>query len=162
MTVRTPRSRASRAMSLTWVAAFVISTNSCSGEPFSSGGSPSSSGGSDVGGALGMGGNSTGGAAASGGTAGTGGSEPVTTSGVCQQNSDCTVCKYDRSISSVAECYCAACETKPLTRDLCDRYRSQWERYCSQVNLICPAIACVSAPGAICSDGVCTAGPNTN
>src|SRR5512142_3013844 len=128
-----------------------------------SGGGPATggSGPSDTGGMVGSGGLApsggavaTGGAATSGGINATGGASTVGTS-PCQQNSDCTICKYERAVSSEGDCYCATCPTTPMSRDQCDANRNLWEHYCSQVPMVCPAIACVSRLAAACSNGVC-------
>lgn len=164
MAARTAKSRFNCACSVSWVTALAGLLVSCSGEPFSSGTDHSSTGGSDVSASSptgGSGAGQAGGSASTGGGVGTGGTTP-TASAACQQNSDCTICRYDHSISSLSECYCAACETKPMTRDQCDRNRSQWDRYCSQVDLVCPAIACISPGNALCNDAVCVAQVSTN
>lgn len=159
----------------------LVAATGCGGGSFSSGGGESSGGdtssggattiagssiggGPEAGGAMGSGGASvgtggalaTGGAASSGGIGATGGTTTGSTSAACQQNSDCTVCKYDHAISTSTDCYCAQCPSMPMTRSDCEAYRLSWERYCSQVTLECSAIACVSRSPS-CNNGVCTA-----
>jgi hypothetical protein len=124
--------------------------NAATGGMAAAGGGQATGGTPETGGAL-----TTGGVPASGGRVATGGSTAVSTTQACQQTSDCTICKYEHAVANEGDCYCATCPTTPMTRDQCDSYRNQWERYCSQVPMTCPAIACVSRLAASCSNGVC-------
>jgi len=182
MTTRKPKLLASLLSPVALGLVLLVAASACGGGTFSSGGDVSSGGGAsvgsttaigssgsggapDMGGATGSGGASdgTGGAlavgggmASSGGGIATGGTTAISTFSPCQQNSDCTVCKYDHTIASSTDCYCATCASTPMTRDECDSNHFDWTRYCGQAALACPAITCV-ARSAVCNNGVCTA-----
>lgn len=116
----------------------------------------SASGGSENGGSA-SGGASTGGTGGSGtggsGTAGSGG----TTSVVCMQDSDCVQCDYVAVPSKPSDC-CNNCNWMPLTKKECDVRKTAHDKYCANIHPLCPAIACVQPPEALCKDGMCISG----
>ena len=181
MTTRKPKLLASLLSPVALGLVLLVAASACGGGTFSSGGNVSSGGSASVGGASAIGSSGSGGAPDMGGATGssgapagtggalvtggtvslggsvaTGGTTAINTFAPCQQNSDCTVCKYDHTIASSTDCYCATCASTPMTRDECDSNHFDWTRYCGQAALACPAITCV-ARSAVCNNGVCTA-----
>lgn len=145
-------------------------TSSAGSEPgggSSSGGSASggsSSGGSASGGSASGGsasGGSESGGSASGGTgtggSGTSGSGGSTNVAECRQASDCVQCQYSGTPTQAADC-CTGCNYKPMSKHDCEENKAVYEKFCANLHPLCPAIACVQPPEALCQDGMCVSG----
>lgn len=167
-------------MRLSWIAVTVCAVLGCSSSPgggAGSGGTNGSAGtqaggnggrspggsGSTTGGATASGGVSSGGSAGitgSGGSSNTGGTAAGGASGgQCRSDADCVACAYTSAPTSAQNCYCAQCATRVLDKTTCDANQAAWTKWCSNVNLRCPAILCVRPPIPACVNGTCTGSP---
>ena len=125
-----------------------------------SGGSASggaTNGGSASGGSASGGGGmaSGGGGMASGGSA-SGGSngDPLK----CEMDSDCVQCAYPTAPQTEADCYCANCANKALSKTACTTNQAAWTKVCSKTPRPCPAIACLPLEAPKCKSKMCVAG----
>ncbi|HVY30335.1 MAG TPA: hypothetical protein VHB79_27445 [Polyangiaceae bacterium] len=115
------------------------------------------SGGTDTGG-TGSGGGATGGTATAGsGGVSVAGSGGNVSGGDCSQDSDCVQCSYPVTPTKASDC-CNSCNWMPMTKKECDARRALREKYCANLHPLCPAIACVQPPEALCKDGMCVSG----
>jgi hypothetical protein len=73
----------------------------------------------------------------------------------CNSDAECTTSAYTHSISSSDECYCARCANTIMNLRAEAFYRASWEAHCSEVDLICIAIACDLPPATKCENHQC-------
>lgn len=115
-------------------------------------GGASVGGGASSGGASGGHGGST---SAGGGTTSAGGGSSST--GVCQADTDCVSCEYNKSPADAKACYCVGCDNLPMTKTQCDANQQAWLNACANVALPCPAIKCITPPDVACVNHQCVA-----
>ena len=77
---------------------------------------------------------------------------------MCEADSDCLQCVFNKAPTKTEECYCTNCAWKPLTQQQCVTNRVAYGKYCDKAAIPCPAIACVAPPEAHCVAGMCVSG----
>ena len=75
----------------------------------------------------------------------------------CEADSDCVACAYPTAPQKDADCYCANCASKVLSKSACESNHAAWTKVCGGTPRVCPAIACVLPPQPKCKSNMCVA-----
>lgn len=73
----------------------------------------------------------------------------------CSDVDGCTACAFPTEVLSSDDCYCALCPDTPMTTSRCEANASSHDKFCADVPIICPLIACQEPRPTACFDSSC-------